>query len=145
MSFLAARTGVAVPFRCLGKPFDNLPYKEALQIAQERLEQLPAMYGAVLTERELEFAMNGLQGSLALRWTPFQLWSSRYITLRPEDDAGSSGIVPQQQQEPAALVAAAGGGGMMIGCQQQLGAVMSTSERASLKHLLDYIMNQEDA
>lgn len=91
MSFVAGRAGVRVPFSYMGS-FADLSYEEALQLAKKRLEQLPSMYGQDMTQRELEFAMGGLQGDVLSRWTPYQMWVSPYISQGPEEDEESAHI-----------------------------------------------------
>lgn len=83
MSFLVGRTGAPIPFAYLQKPFWNCSYSEACQAAEERLRELPKVYGPSLTARELEFVTKGLQHKLALRWPACIMQESLYITQGP--------------------------------------------------------------
>lgn len=79
MNFLVGRTGVRVPFQYMNRPFSQLTFEEACQVAKQRLEDLPQVYGNILSDRELEFVTGGLQVELVKRWTPSKMKMSPYM------------------------------------------------------------------
>lgn len=83
MSFLAARLGARIPFGYMGRPFRDLSYKAACQVAQERLEELKRVYGKVITDNEMEFVSGCLDYSLAERWIASKILYSAYIIQGP--------------------------------------------------------------
>lgn len=67
----------------MGKRFADLTYAEARQVAMERCEQLPAMYGKNFHGNEIAFATGSLAADPAERWTPYVMARSAYIKLGP--------------------------------------------------------------